>query len=70
MDQSFLKVNVETFCPEDTATYNADNDAASDTDTVEWGVMSVLDERLHGSKNSDHESHGTISAFNSPDFHA
>lgn len=57
-------------CPEDTAVAVTDNDTATDPATAEWGIMSVLDEELHCSKNSDHESHDTISAFNSLDFHA
>lgn len=57
-------------CPEDTAVAATDNDSAVDPDTAEWGVMSVLDEELHYKKNSDHESHDTISAFNRSDFHA
>lgn len=60
----------ELLCPEDIAVAVTDNDTAADPNTAELGVMSVLDEELHCSKNSDHESHDTISAFNSPDFHA
>lgn len=55
-------------CPEDSAVAITDNDTAAHPDTAEWGIMSVLDEELHCSKNFDHESHDTISAFNSPDF--
>lgn len=57
-------------CPEDPAAAATDYDRAADPDTAEWDVMSVLDEELHCSKNSDHESHDTISAFNRSDFHA
>lgn len=57
-------------CPEDTTIAVTDNDTAVDPGTAECGVMSVLDEELHCSKNSDHESHDTISAFSSSDFHA
>lgn len=57
-------------CLEDTAVATTDNESAADPGTAEWDVMSVLDEELHCSKNSDHESHDTISAFNRSDFHA
>lgn len=57
-------------CPEVTAIAVTDNDTAADPDTSEWDAMSVLDEELHCSKNFDHESHDTVSAFNSSDFHA